>query len=147
MEDEVLSVNSVYIRFCASISVSDWTAINSKWEITDYGVMLVKKNTLENTYQLSSVEEAYRSGETLALGHKGSGVPPQTASEDIYAFNVKLNVNNYDVVFCAAPFIVADGEYYFFDEMEYSVNSLADYYLTNGGSTLSNEALTLLAGN
>ena len=145
--DNVLSVSSVYIRFCASISVLDWEAINAKWEIADYGVMLVKKNTLANTYKASSVEEAYRSGKTLAIGSKGSGVPPVTGDESIYAFNVKLSVDNYDVVFSAAPFIVAGGEYYFLKEMEFSVNSLAAYYITNGGSSLSNDALTLLAGN
>lgn len=146
VENEVLSVSSVFIRFNASILVSDWEAINAKWEITDYGVMLVKKNTLDNTYQVSSVEEAYRNGKTLAIGRKGNGVPPN-ADDDVYSFNVKLTVNNYDVVFSAAPFIVAGGEYYFLEEMDFSVNTLAQYHLAHGGSSLSNSALTLLSGN
>lgn len=145
VNDGVLSVNNVYIRFCASIPVVDWENIDTQYEITDYGVMLVRKNTLINTYGASGVEEAFRNGNALTIGHKGSGIPPVTGEEDIYAFNVKLNVSTYDLLFVAAPFIVANDEYYFLDEMEYSVNTLAAYYLTNGGSNLSNEALTLLA--
>ena len=146
IEENVLTVSSVYIRFGGAISVSDWGSINSKWEISDYGVMLVKKTTLENTYKLSSVEEAYRAGKPVANGHKGSGIPP-VSDDDIYSFNVKLNVIDYDIVFCAAPYVVANGEYYFLEEMEFSVNILSQRYLTNGGSELSNDALSILAGN
>ena len=48
--------------------------------------------------------------------------------------------------FCAAPFIVIDDTYYFFDEMCASVNSLAEYYLDHDGCSLSNEALEQLVG-
>ena len=44
-------------------------------------------------------------------------------------------------------YIVAGGVYYFLGEIQYSVNTLAQYHLQNGGSNLSTEALNVLAGN
>ena len=111
--------------------------------------MLVKKNTLVNTYQLSSVEEAYNEGESVYIANKGSGAIPNEEGDN-YFFYVQLNVtrvSNYPTVYVAAPFIKVNDVYYFLDELECSVNSLAQYYLTNGGSDLSTAALNILAGN
>ena len=154
--EESVTVDSVILRFGAKISKANWDIINSKWEITDYGVMLVKETTLENTYKCDSVKEAYESDKTLAIIRKGSGEAPYyDADAQEYIFTVKVNmtaVANYGIVYCAAPFVVVsddeDNEMYnFLDEMHYSVNTLAQYYLTNGGSTLSNAALEVLSGN
>ena len=68
--------------------------------------------------------------------------------EDNYAFSIKLNIkqqSNYDETYCAAPYVIAGGEHYFFDQIETSVNDLATYYLSHSGSSLSNDALTLLS--
>ena len=147
-----ISIDSVAINYGASIAKSDWDAINDleDYEITDYGVMLVKKNTLTNTYHLSSIEDAYNADESLYIAHKGSGAVPNLEN-NTYFFYVTVNFNNktslYGITYVAAPFIKVNDVYYFLDELECSVNSLADYYLTNGGSTLSNDALNILAGN
>lgn len=142
-------VNNVAMRFGVSIPVNDWNAINNNWSITDYGVMFVRKNTLNNTYGVSTVAEAYQASRNLAVIHRGSGETPAQRNID-YVFSARLNItstNNYSVVFVAAPFIVAGGSYYFLTQIEYSVNTLAAYCLTNGGSSLSNAALNVLAGN
>ena len=143
------SVSNAGIRFCGSMPRSSWEGIAEEHTISDYGVMLVKKNTLVNTYNVSSVEEAYNNGKTLSIIHKGSGDAPNSGIENC-TFNGKINISKssqYNVVICAAAFIVIDNEYYFLGEMEYSVNTLAQYHLENGGSDLSDTALNILAGN
>ena len=145
-----LSVNNVVMRFGATISQDSWNTIHNKWPITDYGVMMVKQSTLTNTYGETSVENAYRHSKNVSNFHGGTGVPPAAHDGEI-AFTARVNMTNsanYNVVYCAAPYIVAGGEYYFLEEMRYSVNTLAAYCLNNSGnSSLSNAALNVLAGN
>lgn len=147
--ETIVTVDSVSLRFAAFISESNWNAIKASWTINDYGVMLVKKNTLLNTYHASTVEEAYNNGETLAVARKGSGADPYL-EEGNYSFSSIVNVKsdtNYGMEFCAAPFIVVDDTYYFLDEMCGSVNSLAEYYLDHDGCSLSHAALEQLVGD
>ena len=145
------TVSDVSMRFGLNISKTNWDAINDNenWEITDYGVMLCKKTTLTNAYNTSSISEAYTNGETLYIANKGSGVAPHL-EDNTYSFMVQLNVtreSNYPTVYVAAPFIKVNETYYFLTEMEYSVNTLAAYYLSHSGSDLSTAALNILAGN
>ena len=145
-----ITVDSVYMRFGATISKDNWNAINDEWPISDYGFMIAKKTTIETTYGVSSVKEAYEASRTLKVVHMNSYEEPCEMDEDNYVFTVKINMtqeSNYNVVYCVAPYVVADGDYYFMEEMQYSVNSLAAYCLTNGGSALSNAALKILKGN
>lgn len=148
-ENETLNVDSVALRFGARISVANWGLIASELgTISDYGVMLFKKASLLNVYSNSPVKDAYRTGQTLAVSRRGSGAAPYLDGDD-YVFTVKIKIDgpsSYGTVFCAAPFIVAGGDYYFLDEVQYSVNTLAQYYLVHGGSELSSDALSLLAG-
>ena len=146
-----VSVDTVAINYGATISKANWDAINALdgYAITDYGAMLVKKSTLTNTYHVSSVKEAYEAHQTVYLANKGSGAIPNEDGDN-YFFYVKLNVtreSNYGTVYVAAPFIKVNDVYYFLDELEYSVNSLAQYHLNNGGSDLSDAALNALKGN
>lgn len=140
-------VESVAMKFSAKISVANWAALGT---VTDYGIMMFKRKASDSAYSDTDtpVKDAYRDGVTLSASRKGSGeISPDG---DYYIFSAQVNVNNsanYGVVVCAAPFIVVNGTYYFLDEMEYSVNTLATYHLTNGGSSLSTEALTALSGN
>ena len=146
---ESLAVNSVFLRFGMTFPKARWTSINSKWAITDYGVMLAKKSTLENTYGVDSIEAAYDAGKTLSVVHSGSSSLPFAPDEDNYGVSAKVNMtstSNYDVVYCAASFIIAGGTCYFFEEMEYSVKTMAAYCLANGGSNLSDDALSVLIG-
>ena len=145
---EILAVNNVLMRFGATIPSSDWNYINDTWGISDYGVMMAKETTL-SSYGVSSIKQAYKNHEYLSDFHRGSNVMPHPEAET-YKFTAKVTMTdeaNYDIVFCAAPYIVIDGEYYFLEEIRYSVNTLADYYLEHGGSSLSEDALNLLAGN
>lgn len=150
-ETETLSVDHAYMEFGIIIPVSDWDAINANddWEITDYGVMFVKKTTLENTYHASSVEEAYYNGDYLKDVHKGNGEDPYSIL-DMYIFTAKLSINNesnYDVVYCAASYIVVNDTYYFLKEERESIRSLAAQSIGQGTSELSDDALTILKGN
>ncbi len=139
-------VESVAIKFSAKISVANWSALGT---VSDYGIMMFKRKALGSEYSATStpVKDAYCDGRTLSISHKGSGTI--SPDGDYYIFSAKVNVNNpanYGVVVCAAPFIVVDGTYYFLEEMEYSVNTLALYHLANGGSSLSEDALNSLKG-
>ena len=143
-----LSVNNVALRFGALIPVDSWTAINNEWPITDYGVILMKKTSLDG-YPENTVEAAFRNSRSVTNIHKGSGALPQTNGVE-YAFTARVNIlteDDYSTVYCAAPYIYAGDDYHFLTEMSYSVNTLANYCLTNGGSPLSNAALTILKGN
>ena len=146
-----VTVDHAYMEFGITIPVSDWDAINANedWEITDYGVMFVKETTLENTYGASSVEEAYNSGKYLKDVHKGNGENPYSIL-DMYIFTAKLSINNesnYDVVYCAASYIVVNDTYYFLKEERESIRSLAAKSIGQGTSELSDDALTILKGN
>ena len=147
-DTEVFAVSNVALRFGIVFPKADWTSIYDKWSISDYGVMIVKKKTLNTTYGVSTISKAHENGEYLLDIHRGSYAEPWSMDEDNYAFTVKLSMTleeSYAITYCAAPYIVVDDTYYFLDQIETSVNDLADYYLNNGGSSLSDEALTLLS--
>lgn len=143
-----LTLSNVAMRFGMVIPKADWNAIHNEWPITNYGVMIVKETTLKNTYSVNTIEEAYNLDKNLVNINKGSYEEPWAMDEDNYAFSIRLNftdIHNYDVTYCASPYIVADGTYYFLGQIETSVNDLANDLLINGGSTLSEEALTILS--
>lgn len=141
-----VSVDNVSMRFGATMHKDYWNAINATWPITDYGVMIAKRSTLDS-YSVGDIEDAFDAHQTLANVNKGSGAAPYLDGEN-YMFTVRVNMTqteNYNVAYVAAPYIVAGGEYYFL-QVEYSVKTLAQYYLTNGGSkTMTNACLALLA--
>lgn len=148
-EADVVETSDVVLRFGAKISIDDWTAINDEWPISDYGVMLVKESTLTNTYHETSVENAFKNSKTVKNINRGSSAHP-LASGDDYIFTVRLSIldsSDYATVYCAAPYIVADGEYYFLEEMRYSVRTLASECYNNGQSPLSHDALGVLKDN
>ena len=146
---EAFGVTNASMRFGAIIPVETWEAIASKWEISDYGVMLFKEIHNEEYYSETPVQDIYTANGDLSVISRGSGTPP-TAVDGNYAFEVQIGVNNttkYGLVVCAAPFIIADRTVYFLGEMQYSIISLANYYLNHDGATLSEAALNILAGN
>ena len=142
-----VTFDSIAMRMGAKIPVSTWNIINDSWEITDYGVMLFRCEP-ENIYSVNTVEEYYTADPSnVTIIRTNSGVAP-TAVDGYYDFSVQINVTktyNYDRYYVAAPFIVADGNYCFLSEIRYSINTLASYYLTHGGSELSTAALQYLA--
>ena len=146
--DVVSSIDSLALRLGVTIPKTDWNMISDKWTISDYGVMLVRETTLLDTYDESSVEEAFNAGKDLAVVHKGSGETPfESGSNYLFTARVNITTSNYDVVFCSAPFIVINDNYYFLEEMRYSVKELAELSLNNGSSNLSNAALIYIMEN
>ena len=118
--------SSVALRFGARILKTDWAAIHAKAVISDYGVMLFREKDEPESYSDTPVLDAYNASKTLTVGHKGNGTAPGTEG-DYYEFTVKINFtveSNKSVVFCAAPFIVAGGQYYFLCEIQTTYNEL-----------------------
>lgn len=148
-ETQSITVNNVKMRFGAAIPVEDWYDIEASWDVDYYGVMFLKYDTLHNTHGYSSIEEAYEDGiRPRADVHTNEGDMPLPL-DGLLIFTARINMTselNYGVVYVAAPYMVIDGTHYFLEEMEYSVNSMAQEYLDNDlDSTLSNAALTKLA--
>ena len=144
-----ITVDQVSLEFGATISKSSWGAIegNSDWPINEFGVMLFK--TRQDS--VPTVEEVFNAtpAKTVAISNTQYGVTLEEDGDN-YKFSVKINISgsaSYDIFFCAAPYIVIDGDYYFLDNMKYSVQSLATYYQSHSGSGLSADALSILAGN
>ena len=140
-------VDQVKMTFGATVSVATWNSLETAYgTITDYGVMMFK-----TTSALSSdtpVQDRFKVNGALANFHKGSA--EISSDGDIYKFSAYVSFSDntkYGTTVCAAPYIVANGVYYFLGEIQYSVNTLAQYHLQNGGSNLSTEALNVLAGN
>ena len=148
-ETQSVIVDNVKMRFGAAIPVEDWYDIEESWDIDYYGVMFLKYDTLHTTYGYSSIKDAYEDGiRPRADVHTNEGDMPLPLN-GLLIFTARINMTselNYGVVYVAAPYIVIDGTHYFLEEMEYSVNSMAQEYLDNDlDSTLSNAALTKLA--
>ena len=142
------TVENVSLRFGGRILISDWNEINSKWPITDYGIMFARASML-TARSKSSLEEVFRNNpEDVAIVHKQTFTAP-VANGNEYVFTAKLSLeeSDYDTVFYAAPYIVAGGEYYFLQEEHESVRTLANDCYNNGGSSLSQTALATLKGN
>ena len=139
------SVNNVTLRFGAKFSTDNWTAFNSEHTITDYGVMFARKTYLDS-HSVSSVKAAYETNESLLyVVRRGSGTAPSLSEGNrVFTAYLTLDPSDYNTVFCATPFIVAGGQYYFLEEMRYSVKTLAAECQTTHASPLSDEALAIL---
>lgn len=139
-------VSNVYIEFGAKISIEQWNAIEDVANVTDYGVMLFR--TRKALSSNKPVQDALDKGKTPTVISKGSGDVPSDPEGGYYSFTARVNVSsasNYDIMFCAAPFIEVNGTRYILSEVQYSVNTLADYYVTNSIPTdLSEDALLAL---
>ena len=148
--NQTITVDNVKMRFGAAIPVEDWYDIEESWDIDYYGVMFLKYDTLHDTYGYSSIEDAYINHgiRPRADVHTNEGDMPLPLN-GLLIFTSRINMTselNYGTVYVAAPYLVIDGTHYFLEEMEYSVNSMAQEYLDNDlDSTLSNAALTKLA--
>ena len=155
-EGDSYRVTNIGLRFGAVISKSSWDTINSEREITNYGLMLVKRTTLDSYHQadntISTIEDAFKKGKSLLDRSKtyyGDFDTPAYDSETGYYFTLKINVSDesdHSVVYCAAPYIVAGGQYYFLQQIEYSVNSLATELTSDDNYPyLSTDALDYLS--
>ena len=142
-EDAEHNPSNIKLNFGVRIRQCDWSSMNSGLgEITDYGVMFVKKSTLSG-YPKHTIAESFGQHSVLAVVNKGSGATPLADGND-YVFSAYINItttDHYGIVYVAAPFIVAGGNYYFFNEMEHSVRSMAEACFDQGVSNLSDEAL------
>ena len=143
-----VEVSDVKIDFGFKISISDWDDIDDRWEITDYGVMFFK--TTKTSFSSSTpVQDAFNAGYTPAILHHGSGEAPNEES-GYYSYEATVELSKdsyYGITFCSAPFICVDDQYYFLEERQESVYSLAEYYKTHSGCELSYTALLTLLAN
>ena len=143
-EGNDLVVDQVSMRFGATISKADWDLLDDTLGITDYGVMLFR-TTEENLSVVSTVEEYFRADPSnVTIVNKGNGTAPSLENNS-YEFSVQVNVTStskFNRYYCAAPFIVAGGEYYFLNEIRESVRHMANNYT---GQDISTEALLYLA--
>ena len=154
------SVDNVSIRFGASISQENWNAIENHqgWNISDYGVMMLKKSTLTG-YGETKVADAYnhkKAVTTINIRKNGAAYvdPYVAAGTTVCSFTARISFSSksdFNDLIVAAPFVVVDDHYYFLGnaELEFSVNTLATKYINepnyHGGSSLSNRALTYLS--
>lgn len=141
---------SVVMRFGITMPKASWDSINSAYPITNYGIMCLKRTTLNSYDGSNTVEQAYHNGKKVTNFNRGNGDTPY-AIENIYKFTVRIeNIasTDYDTTIVVAPYVIAGGQYYFFREMEYNVRTLAQEYLNNTSLqiALSNAALRNLAG-
>lgn len=128
------------LRFGAIVQEADWS------DISDYGVLLVKETTLTTTYSKASVIDAYRAGKTLANISNGSGNVYTENGKCYFHVGININDGNNNTVYCALPYVVKNGVCYFFDEMRFSVKTLAEYCKNHPGtSPLGVDVLTTLA--
>ena len=154
----VESLSSVAIRFGATISQYEWNNIinnpnHPERAITDYGVMLMKATDLA-AGSYTSVEDAFsKSANSTVLKNinkraGGAEFADPYLEDGKYLFTVKVsfpeNSTYYNDVIYAAPYIVSNGSYYFFDEMNTSVHDLATEYYDIGYEYLSDGALAIL---
>ena len=157
------SVDNVSIRFGASISKTNWNNIKNHegWSIADYGVMMVKKTTLAGYGENNTVEKAFRNkgASYVSIVNKtknGAAYadPYLPDGGTAYSFTARLSFSGttgFDTVVCARPFVKVGEDYFFLGDadIEFSVNSLASYYINNptymGGLSLTNKALTYLS--
>ena len=151
VHSDIVSVNSVALRFGVSIPKVNYDAITTDGHIiSDYGVMFVKKDTLRNTYNTTSIADAYHDGRDLAAVHSNRSTISHVDGYN-YFFTAKIKItleSNYNTYYCAAPFIVIDDEYYFLPQMEASVSNIAwsEYYGYTSNTTFSKAALHILIG-
>ena len=148
---DIVSVNTVALRFGVSIPQVNWNGLKAdNHEISRYGVMFVNKNTLNNTYGVSTISAAYTAGRELASVYLDSDVIEHEDGYN-YMFTAKINItstSNYDVTYCAAPYVVVDDEYYFLPQMEASVSNTAwsEYFGYTHNTSFSEAALRILIG-
>ena len=151
---EVLtSVDSVAIRFGATVSKTNWDAIKANWTISDYGVMLMKEADLDNSPYIS-LEEAFNDGASssiLKIINKragGAAYADPYLDGDNYLFTVKVsfpdNCTYYDDRIYAVPFVVISDQYYFFNETNITIRELAYNCIGTGYECLSDAALEFI---
>ena len=142
-------VESVFIRFKTRIAKYAWDAIVSDYGITEFGMMLNKtRENAHTTAQYDFEHEADQANPVTVLPVNDIDFGLTLDDEgDYYSFTVKVNIagpSSYDVMFCAAPYVVINGTHHFLDNLDPSVNYLAQNGLIE--SSLSAEAIAVLAG-
>ena len=142
--NEGATVDNVLLRFGGKMSTSVWESLGT---VTEFGVIFSTSTALASN-SANSIKVAVRDNKTAALYtiRKTAAAPTTTSGTD-YLFTARLSIEeeDYDTVFHAAPYIIANGEYYFFPEMIYSVRTLAAECLETHDSPLSTTALGVLA--
>ena len=123
---ELINGVNVSMKLGAEVPEDTWTAIEENWGIDFYGVMLFR-TTEANIGSVLSVREYFEGNPADVTIVKTNDDTAPDLVGGIYRFSVQINFRNtssYDRIYCAAPFFVIDGDYYFLPEVRESVNSL-----------------------
>ena len=135
------AISGVSISLGATISQEIWEAIDADWPITAYGVMTARRTSSTS----KTVIQAYKNNITVADKRIQVSETPDFDNGEL-KFTAKINVSNYNTLFGVAPYIVAGGQIFFLEELDYSVKELAQEYLdAEDYSVLSRDILLVLA--
>ena len=151
-KDLFQSVDTLSLRFGASIPQADWQAIKTNWGIIDYGVMLIKTNaSYSPTDESNFAKEAFLNNYGILVVNKrknNADYADPYLDNGNYSFSVKVNLPDdasHTVVYYAVPFICVgdenNNEYKFLSEMHGSVRTIAENHTD---SNLSTDALNYL---
>lgn len=143
------NIDSVSIKFTTKIAKYAWDAIVSDYGISEFGMMGYRTRkasplTVEEKFEA----EQDKNNLTTLLAVNADTYGLTLDEEDgYYSFTVKVNISgpsSYDLKFIMAPYIVVNGTHHFLDNLDPSVNYLAQHGLVE--SQLSQEALETLSG-
>ena len=143
------NIDSVSIKFKTKIAKYAWDAIVSDYGISEFGMMgyrTRKASPLTVEEKFDAEQDKNNLTTLLAVNADTYGLTLDE-EEGYYSFTVKVNISgpsSYDLKFIMAPYIVVNGTYHFLDNLDPSVNYLAQNGLVE--SQLSQEALETLSG-
>ena len=142
-------VDSVSIKFTTKVAKYVWDTINSEYGISEFGMMGygTRKASPSTVAEKFDAEQDKNNPTTLLVINADTYGLTLDEEGDYYTFTVKVNISgpsNYDLKFIMAPYVVVDGAHHFLDNMDPSVNYLAQNGLVE--SQLSAEALATLSG-
>ena len=142
-------VDSVSIKFTTKVAKYVWDTINSEYGISEFGMMGygTRKASPSTVAEKFDAEQDKNNPTTLLVINADTYGLTLDEEGDYYTFTVKVNISgpsNYDLKFIMAPYVVVDGVHHFLDNMDPSVNYLAQNGLVE--SQLSAEALATLSG-
>ena len=147
--------SDVSIRFGGLLSQDLWNELDTENHVIDgFGVMVTTYDVLEGEdikdyYENAEPAESDPDIEDEIINHymdkTEMSVPP--TQDDNYFWNLFFRVTDFTKVYVVAAYIKTTTEYVFFEQVTYSVKSLAADYIANRGyaSSVANGSLNNLA--
>lgn len=115
--------SDVSMTFNGSISSSLYNSLKSLGNSVSFGVRIKSGSTYSN-YQIT---------------------PSLNGSNYVISRTFNVSSNDYSLNYTAQVYVSINGDYYYMNEVSYSINSLVEYYISNASSLgISNEMLEAL---